>query len=68
MEAHRLNVPVTAENLDANKAEFDEQFRRLAEQDGQTVQAGPEEMTVAGKPRPLVPSDWTRRRDTDAPR
>jgi hypothetical protein len=50
VEAYRLTPPVTAENLDAAKADFDEQVRRLVEQNGGTVQAGPEDITVAGKP------------------
>jgi uncharacterized RDD family membrane protein YckC len=50
VEAYRLTPPVTAENLDAAKADFDEQVRRLVEQLDGTVQAGPEDITVAGKP------------------
>jgi hypothetical protein len=48
--AYRMNMPVTAENLDAAKAEVDESVRELFEQEGGTVQAGPEEITVAGMP------------------
>jgi uncharacterized RDD family membrane protein YckC len=50
VEAHRLTPPVTAENVDAAKAEFDKQVRQVVEQDGGTVQSGPEDITVAGKP------------------
>ncbi len=48
--AYRMNKPVTAVNLDALKPEFEEVVRELFEQDGGTVQAGPEEITAAGKP------------------
>jgi hypothetical protein len=48
--AYRLNMPVTAENLDAAKAEFEEVVRELVDQLGGTVQSGPEEITAAGKP------------------
>jgi uncharacterized RDD family membrane protein YckC len=42
--------PVTAENLDAAKSEFEGLVQQLADQGGGTVQAGPEEVTVDGKP------------------
>jgi hypothetical protein len=45
-----MNRPVTAENLDAAEAQVDEVVRELSEQLGGTVQAGPEEITVAGMP------------------
>jgi uncharacterized RDD family membrane protein YckC len=48
--AYRLTPPVTAENLDAAKAEFEGAARRLFDQVGGTVRAGPEEITVAGRP------------------
>jgi uncharacterized RDD family membrane protein YckC len=48
--AYRLNMPVTAENLDAAKAEVEELIQGLAKQEGGTVRAGPEEITAAGKP------------------
>ena len=50
VEAYGLNVPVTAENLDAAKVEIEGLARRLFEQVGGTIQAGPEEITVADKP------------------
>jgi uncharacterized RDD family membrane protein YckC len=46
--AYRLNMPVTAENLDAAKAEFEGVVRELVDQLGGTVQAGPEQITAAG--------------------
>jgi uncharacterized RDD family membrane protein YckC len=46
--AYRLNMPVTAENLDAATAEFEGVVRELVDQLGGTVQAGPEEITAAG--------------------
>jgi hypothetical protein len=48
--AYRMNMPVTAENLDAAKAEFEGVVRELVDQLDGTVQAGPEEITAAGKP------------------
>jgi hypothetical protein len=48
--AYRLNMPVTAENLDLAKAEFEEIVRQGFEQLDGTLQAGPEEITVDGKP------------------
>jgi RDD family/Septum formation len=51
--AYRMNMPVTAEypeNLDAAKAQSDEMVREWFEQNGGTVEAGPEEITVAGMP------------------
>jgi uncharacterized RDD family membrane protein YckC len=42
--------PVTAENLDTAKSEFEGLVQQLADQAGGTVQAGPEEIGVAGKP------------------
>jgi hypothetical protein len=50
LKAYRLNMPVTAENLDAAKAEVEELIQGLAKQEGGTVRAGPEEITAAGKP------------------
>jgi hypothetical protein len=50
VEAYRLNIPITAENLEAAKPEFTSLVRRLLKQVAGTVQAGPEEVTVAGKP------------------
>jgi uncharacterized RDD family membrane protein YckC len=48
--AYRMNMPVTAENLDATTAQLDEGVRELFEQLGGTVEAAPEEITVAGMP------------------
>jgi uncharacterized RDD family membrane protein YckC len=48
--AYGMNMPVTAEDLDAVKAESEEVVQELFEQDGGTVQSGPEEITAAGKP------------------
>jgi uncharacterized RDD family membrane protein YckC len=48
--AYRLNKPVTAVNLDALKPEFEEVVRELFEQADGTVQAGPEDITAAGRP------------------
>jgi uncharacterized RDD family membrane protein YckC len=49
--ASRMNMPVTAENLDAVKPEFEKLVRGFFEQQlGGTVQSGPEEITVAGRP------------------
>ncbi len=45
-----LDVPVTAENLDAAKSELEGLAQQVAEQAGGTVLAGPEEISVAGKP------------------
>jgi hypothetical protein len=48
-----MNMPITAEypeNLDAAKAQSDEVVREWFEQNGGTVEAGPEEITVAGMP------------------
>jgi uncharacterized RDD family membrane protein YckC len=42
--------PVTAENLDTAKSDSEELVQQLAERLGGTVLAGPEEITVAGKP------------------
>jgi hypothetical protein len=50
VSAHQMNVPVTAENLDAAKSAFEGLVQQLADQAGGTVQAGPEEVTVDGKP------------------
>ena len=51
VDASRMNMPVTAENLDAAKPEFEKLVRGFFEQQlGGTVQSGPEEITVAGKP------------------
>jgi uncharacterized RDD family membrane protein YckC len=48
--AYQVNLSVTEENLDSVKPELDRRIRQLFEQEGGTVQAGPEEITVAGKP------------------
>jgi hypothetical protein len=49
--ASRINMPVTAEDLDAFTAFLEGAVRELFEQQlGGTVQSGPEEITVAGKP------------------
>jgi len=48
----RLNLPVTAENMDAFTPELEGAVRREYEQPGGAVLAGPEEITVAGKPGP----------------
>jgi uncharacterized RDD family membrane protein YckC len=49
--ASRINMPVTAEDLDAFTAELEGAVRELfVQQLGGTVQSGPEEITVAGKP------------------
>jgi hypothetical protein len=45
-----LNQRVTAEDLHAGKSEFSGIVQQLAEQMGGTVRAGPEEISVAGKP------------------
>jgi hypothetical protein len=45
-----MNMPVTAENLDAAKPESEKVVRQLFEQEDGTVQAGPEEITAADKP------------------
>ena len=50
VEAYRLNKPVTAVNLDAVKPESEGVGRELFEQADGTVQAGPEDITVAGRP------------------
>ena len=51
VDAARMNMPVTAENLDAVKPEFEKLVRGFFEQQlGGTVQSGPEEITVAGRP------------------
>jgi uncharacterized RDD family membrane protein YckC len=42
--------PVTAENLNTAKSDFEGRVQQAAEQTGGTVLAGPEEITVAGKP------------------
>jgi hypothetical protein len=49
--ASRINMPVTAEDLDAFTAFLEGAVRELFEQQlGGTVQSGPEDITVAGKP------------------
>jgi len=51
--ANRMNMPVTVEypeNLDAAKAQSDEMVREWFDQNGGTVEAGSEEITVAGMP------------------
>jgi len=49
--AYGINKPVTAENVDAVKPESEKVVRQLFEQQfGGTVQAGPEDITAAGKP------------------
>jgi uncharacterized RDD family membrane protein YckC len=50
VDAYRLNVSVTTENLDAAEAAFEPLVRRLYQQLGGAVQTGPEEVTVGGKP------------------
>ena len=50
VEAYRLNKPVAAENLDAVKPEFEEVVQELVKRLGGTVQAGPEDITAAGRP------------------
>jgi uncharacterized RDD family membrane protein YckC len=48
--AYRLNVPVTAQNLDAVKPELAAVVQQAAGQLGGAVQSGPEEFTMAGLP------------------
>jgi uncharacterized RDD family membrane protein YckC len=50
VNAYQLNVPVTAENLDEAKAEFTPLLQQNFEQLDGTIHAGPEEITMAGKP------------------
>jgi uncharacterized RDD family membrane protein YckC len=50
VEAFRLSAPITAENLDAVKPEVGGVVQQLFEQADGTVQAGPDEITVGGKP------------------
>jgi uncharacterized RDD family membrane protein YckC len=50
VQAYRLNVPITAENLDTVKPEVDRVVQQIFEQTDGTVQAGPDEITVGGKP------------------
>jgi hypothetical protein len=50
VEASRMNMPVTAENLDAAKAESEEVVQELFDQVGGSVQSGPEDITAAGRP------------------
>jgi Septum formation len=50
VEASRMNMPITAENLDAAKAESEEVVQELFDQVGGSVQSGPEDITAAGKP------------------
>jgi hypothetical protein len=48
--AYRLNIPVTAQNLDSVTPELASVIQQLAEQLGGAVQGGPEQLTVAGLP------------------
>jgi Tol biopolymer transport system component len=50
VQAFRLRVPVTAENLDAVAAEVQALVQRLLKQLGGAVQAGPEKLMVGGLP------------------
>ena len=50
IQAFRLRVPVTAENLDAVAAEVQALVQRLLKQLGGAVQAGPEKLMVGGLP------------------
>jgi uncharacterized RDD family membrane protein YckC len=50
VEAYRLNPPITAENLDAAASELEGLVQQFADQLGGSVLAGPEEISVAGKP------------------
>jgi hypothetical protein len=50
VNAYQLNVSVTAENLDEVKTEFTQVLQQTFEQLDGTIQAGPEEITMAGKP------------------
>jgi uncharacterized RDD family membrane protein YckC len=48
--AYRLNISVTAQNLDSVMPELASIVQQLAEQLGGAVQGGPEQLTVAGLP------------------
>jgi len=48
--AYQVNVPVTAQNIDAVTPELESVTRQLFDQLGGAVQAGPEKITMAGKP------------------
>jgi uncharacterized RDD family membrane protein YckC len=50
VEAYRLNVSVTEENLDEVEVELESLVRRLFEESGGALQAGPEEITMGGLP------------------
>jgi hypothetical protein len=50
VSGYRLKRPVTAENLDAFTSEIEGLVRGAVGQAGETVLAGPEEITVAGLP------------------
>jgi uncharacterized RDD family membrane protein YckC len=48
--AYQTEIPVTPENVDAVEAQFEELIRRLYQQEGGVLLAGPEELTAGGKP------------------
>jgi Tol biopolymer transport system component len=50
VQAFRLRVPVTAQNLDAAAVEFQALGQRLSKQLGGALQAGPDKLTVDGLP------------------
>jgi hypothetical protein len=48
--AYRLNISVTAQNVDSVMPELVSLVQQVAEQQGGAVQGGPEQLTVAGLP------------------